>query len=347
MAVVDEGDGDVDTLEQALGVDAAQDEAAFVQGFGALGGGADADGGEGFADAGEEAALLGEGAGVGHDREGVHLEAVVVMEAQGLVLDDARVKLEAGGFKALAGARVAAVEDGHVVLLGHLVDGVEEGQEVLFRVDVFFAVGTQQDVLTLFQAQALMDVGGFDLRQVLVQDFRHRRAGDVGTFLREAAVGKITACVLAVSHVDIGDNVDNPPVRLLWQALVLTAVAGLHMEDGDVQPLGADDAEAGVRVPQHQHRIGLDGHHQLVALGNDIAHGLAQVRADSVHIHLRVRKLQILEEHPVQVVIIVLPGMRQNRVKIRPALVNHSRQPDDFRASSNDDEKLELAVALK
>ena len=29
-AVADEGDGDVDTLEQALGVDAAEDEAAFV-----------------------------------------------------------------------------------------------------------------------------------------------------------------------------------------------------------------------------------------------------------------------------------------------------------------------------
>ena len=42
VAIVDEGDCDVDTLEKALGVDAAQDEAAFVQGFGALGAGADA-----------------------------------------------------------------------------------------------------------------------------------------------------------------------------------------------------------------------------------------------------------------------------------------------------------------
>jgi len=36
-AVADEGDGDVNALEKADGVDAAEDEAAFVQGFGALG----------------------------------------------------------------------------------------------------------------------------------------------------------------------------------------------------------------------------------------------------------------------------------------------------------------------
>ena len=47
-AVADEGDGDVDTLEQALGVDAAEHEAALVQGFGALGRCPDADGREGM-----------------------------------------------------------------------------------------------------------------------------------------------------------------------------------------------------------------------------------------------------------------------------------------------------------
>ena len=48
-----EGDGEVDGLEEGLGVDAGEDEAAFVEGFGALGGCADAHGGEGVADGGE------------------------------------------------------------------------------------------------------------------------------------------------------------------------------------------------------------------------------------------------------------------------------------------------------
>ena len=52
--IADEGDGDVNALQKALGVNAAEDEATLVEGFGALGGGADADGGERVADAGEE-----------------------------------------------------------------------------------------------------------------------------------------------------------------------------------------------------------------------------------------------------------------------------------------------------
>ncbi len=106
-----------------------------------------------MADAREEAALLGQGAGVGHHAEGVHLEAIIVVEAEGLVLDDAPIELEAAGLQALAAARVAAVEDGHIVLLGHLVDGVEEAEEVLFRVDILLAVSTQKDILPLLQPE--------------------------------------------------------------------------------------------------------------------------------------------------------------------------------------------------
>ena len=53
-AVADEGDGDVNALQKAKGVDAAQNKATLIQGFGALGGGADAYGWEGMADGGEE-----------------------------------------------------------------------------------------------------------------------------------------------------------------------------------------------------------------------------------------------------------------------------------------------------
>ena len=90
------------------------------------------------------------------------------------MLDDARVELEAGGGQTLAGAGVAGVQDRHVVLLGHSVDGVEQAQEVLLRVDVFLAVGAQQDVSTLFEAEAGVDVAGLNLRKVLVKDLRHR-----------------------------------------------------------------------------------------------------------------------------------------------------------------------------
>lgn len=99
----------MDGLEQAALADAGEREARLIQGLGALGGGADAYRRERAADAREEAGLLGQRAGVRHYSEGVHLQAVVVVEAHGLVHAHARVELEAGGLQALAGARVAGV----------------------------------------------------------------------------------------------------------------------------------------------------------------------------------------------------------------------------------------------
>ena len=104
----------------------------------------------------------GQRAGVGHDAEGVHLQAVVVMEAQRLMLNDALVELKAALLQTLAAARMAGVEDRHIVLFRHLVDGGEQRGKVLLGVDVLLAVGRQQNVLALLETQTLVDVGCLD-----------------------------------------------------------------------------------------------------------------------------------------------------------------------------------------
>ena len=93
--------GRVHGLQQRALVDAGQDEAALVEGLGPLGRGPDAHGRERVSHALEEAALLRQRAAVAHHREGVHLETVVVMEAEGLMPDDPPVKPEAARLKAL------------------------------------------------------------------------------------------------------------------------------------------------------------------------------------------------------------------------------------------------------
>lgn len=95
LAVTAELDGSIDGLEQGLLVDTSNDEVALVDSLGTLGRGTDADGRERVADAGEEGGFLGKGAAIADDGEGVHLKAVVVVEAEGLMLDDTRVELEA------------------------------------------------------------------------------------------------------------------------------------------------------------------------------------------------------------------------------------------------------------
>lgn len=78
---------------------------------------------------------------------------------------------------------MATVENGHVVLFRHLVDSSEEGEEVLLRVDIFLAMGGQENVLAFLQAEALVDIAGLDLGEVVVEDFRHGGPCDIGALL--------------------------------------------------------------------------------------------------------------------------------------------------------------------
>ena len=201
-----------------------------------------------MADGCEEAALLWQGTGVGDDGEGVHLQAVVVVEAQRLVLDDTRVELEVRLLQALPASRMAGIEHRHVICRRHLVDGREQGGEVLLGIDVLLTMCRQQDVSALGQVQALVDVARFNLLEVGMQDFSHWRTRHVGPLFGQATLGQIAAGVLRISHVHVGDDVHDAAVRLLGQAFILAAVAGFHVEDWDVQTLGADHGQTAVRV---------------------------------------------------------------------------------------------------
>ena len=342
-----EGHGRLHGLQQAPLGDARQGEARLVEGLGALGRGADAHRREGAADAREEARLLGQGAGVGHHGEGVHLQAVVVVEAHGLVHAHARVERKSRGLQALARAGVAGVQDRHVVPLGQGVDGREEAREVRLGVDVLLAVRREEHVALGLQAELRQDVGRLYLVEIRAQDLGHGAARHVGALGGAARVPEVAAGVLGVGQVHVGDDVDDAAVGLLGQALVLAAVAGLHVEDGYVQPLGRDGREARVRVAQDEQGVGLHGNHQLVARGDDVAHRLAQVGAHGVQVHVGVGELQVAEEDAVQGVVVVLPGVRQQAVEVPAALLDDLREPDDLGARAHDDQQLEAAVVGK
>ena len=183
---------------------------------------------------------------------------------------------------------MAVVQDRHVVLLRESVDGGEQAREVGLGVDVLLAVRREQHVLLRLQAELGEDVRGLDLAQVGAQHLRHGRSGDVGALRGAAGVLEVAAGVLGVCQVDVGDHVDDAAVGLLGQALVLAAVARLHVEDGDVQALGRDGGQAAVGVAQDQEGVGLDLDHEPVARGDDVAHGLSQVGAHGVQVDVGV-----------------------------------------------------------
>ena len=84
-----------DCLEEGLLVDAGDEETTLVKGLRTLGRGADAHCREGMTNASEERRFFGECTRVRDDGIGIHLEAVVVVESERLVLDDTWIELEA------------------------------------------------------------------------------------------------------------------------------------------------------------------------------------------------------------------------------------------------------------
>lgn len=162
VAILVHRNGGIDGLEQRFLVNSGDKEACLVKRFGAFRAGADADCWERVPDARKEGTFFGQGAAIAHDGEGVHLQAIVVVKTERFMLDHVLVKLEARCSEAVTTARVTAVQNRHVVFLGHLVDSGKEARKVLLGVDILFAVGAEQNVLALFEAEALVYVTNLD-----------------------------------------------------------------------------------------------------------------------------------------------------------------------------------------
>ena len=140
--------------------------------------------------------------------------------------------------------------------------------------------------------------------------------------------------MLRIGHIHIADNIHNTAIGLLWQAFVLATVACFHMEDRDMQTLRPYHRQTTIRVTQYQHSIRFGLNHYFIALVDDIPHGSTQVITHCLHVNIWILQLQILEEHTIQIVVIILSCMGQQAVKILPALVNYCRQSDNLRAGT-------------
>ena len=185
-----------------------------------------------------------------------------------------------------------------------------------------------------------MDVAGLDIGEVVVEDFCHGGSRDIGALLGQAAVGEVSSCVLRVGHVNITDDVYDTAVGLLGQALVLAAVAGLHVENWDMESLCSDNAEAAVGVAKDQYAVGLGLGEELVGAVDDIAASSAKVVTDSIHIDLGLCELQVLEEDTVEVVVIILACVGENHVEVLAALVDDGGETDDLGARADNDDQL-------
>ena len=153
--------------------------------------------------------------------------------------------------------------------------------------------------------------------------------------------------MFAVGHIHVRDDIHYSPVCLLRKTLVLAPVAGLHMEDRDMQPLCPDDTKATVGIPENEHSIRSCSRKKLVAAIDYIAACGTEVIAHGIHVHLRGIELQILEKDPVEIIVIILSRMGKNYIEIPPAFADDRGKTDDFRPRAHDDGQFYFAIIFK
>ena len=112
-----------------------------------------------------------------------------------------------------------------------------------------------------------------------------------------------------------------------------------------MQPLRRDHREAGIGIPQHQHRVRPLLRHELIGRGDDVADGLAQIRADGIQVEIRRPQTQILKKDLVERIVIVLPGVDKDLVKILVAGLDRLAQANDLRPRADDGHEFQLRHA--
>ena len=299
-----------------------------------------------------EAALLRQSAGVGDDCQSVHLQLVVVVEAQRLIDPDTRVKLEAALFQTMLAAGMAGVENGHIILLCQRIDGSEQTQEVLFRVDVLLTVGRQQNVLVLFQPKTLQHVAFLNLFQIHVQHFRHGRAGLVGALLGQTGICQILPGKLRIAHIHVRNYIHDAAIGLLGQALILAAVSCLHVKQRDVQTFCTDGRKAGVGIAQHQIALRLQFREEFIAASHDVSTGHAEIFAHHGHQNVGsvfpkgVFQFKVFPENGGEVSVPVLIVVDHAAVKVFPATLDNRSQSDNLRTGTATNHDLGATVVF-
>ena len=153
--------------------------------------------------------------------------------------------------------------------------------------------------------------------------------------------------MFTISHVHITDDIHNTTVGFLRQTLVLATISCLHVEDRNMQAFRTDNRKAAICITQHENRIWFHFHHQLVTLSNDITHSFTKVVTHGLQIHIWIPKLQILKEHTVQIIVVILTCVCQQTVKVLPTFINHCCQTYNLWTCANYNQQLQFPIILK
>ena len=98
-------------------------------------------------------------------------------------------------------------------------------------------------------------------------------------------------------------------------------------------------ADGVVSVTKNEDSIRLGSYHEFVASIDDISTSCSKVIAYGIHIDFRIFDFKVLEEHAIEVIVIVLTSMGKDNVKILTCLVNDSSKTDNLWTCANNNQQ--------
>ena len=202
-------------------------------------------------------------------------------------------------FQPLSAPGMTGIQDRHVIPLRHPVYGRKQRSEIFLRVQVFFPVRRQQNIVLFLQPQLMQNIRPPDFGQILMQHLRHGGTGYENPLLGQPALVQIFSGIFAVSQIHVRNDIHDSPVRFLRQALVFAAVSRFHMENGNMKPFRRYGGQTAVGIPQNQQGVRTNASHQLIGSVDNIPYGSAQIIPHGIQIHFRIVQLQIAEKNTV------------------------------------------------
>lgn len=200
-------------------------------------------------------------------------------------------------------------DNGKAVFFCDEVEGGEEVIEVFVVVDVFFAMGRDDEIFFFFQAKATKYIGSKDPGHIVMKYLIHGAAGFDDAVGRKTLAQQVFAGYAAVCEVDIGDMVHNLAVGFFRNALVEATVAGFHMEDRNMTFFGRDGAKAGIGVAKYKEGIGFYLFKHRFDIDKDLADSGGGSGTGGVEEVVGFAYAEVVVEDLVKLVVVVLAGV--------------------------------------
>ena len=146
---------------------------------------------------------------------------------------------------------------------------------------------------------------------------------------------------ISVGHQDVTCVVNDATVHLLRHAVVVAAVSGFHVIDGDTEPLGDDGHKGAVCVAQDENAI-----RPLVKEGpfagpNDVGDLLAERIAVHTKEAIRTTHPELFEKNVAEPRVVVLAGVDEDMVGLLVQPRDDAGEADDLRSGSDKSQCLE------